>query len=429
MGDRDQDSQAERACRLSMKGHSLSEIAQALDVEPDTVLSLIAKKTQLSKYKVKKVFDSMERVFAIKSIMMPRSIPAEALKLFVPDNPQTEQSSDSIEIIERHRRERLPAIKPSSYFGVASGTPSTTVTELPEPRTSGRKKVPRMNEEEKRTEPPKRKVPKLKEAGDKIEPLERRGEEAPQYIYSYMKETSWLFRTKLSSGRTLKGLVNHRFRTGSALCEVAGGDIYFTGGCVSFNNVNEVVWVRWSVMEVTAKAPMLSTRSYHGSVHDNNYLYAFGGMSPRGYVMAECERLSVSEDRWEALQPLPQGCSNATVVVMKEMQCLYALGGWNSGDLDTIQRLRLGRLEWDSIPLRLPSAASNIACFSSVSKVWFVVKEKLYCLNAAHDCAITLIKNKVANKKDCWGPCYYHSGKMYCSNHKGTTKIIKIGSL
>jgi len=63
MGDRDQDSQAERACRLSMKGHSLSEIAQALDVEPDTVLSLIAKKTQLSKYKVKKVFDSMERVF------------------------------------------------------------------------------------------------------------------------------------------------------------------------------------------------------------------------------------------------------------------------------------------------------------------------------------------------------------------------------
>jgi len=154
-----------------------------------------------------------------------------------------------------------------------------------------------------------------------------------------------IYRTTLSTGKTSRGHVNHKFKAGSALCEVAGGDIYFTGGRVFFNNVKEVVQVSWNVMEVTAMAPMRSARCYHGSVYDNNYLYAIGGMCPKnGNGITKCERLLVSEDRWEAMQPLPQGCSSSIVVVVKETQSLYALGGWDLFGLDDIQRLRLGSL-------------------------------------------------------------------------------------
>eukprot|EP00359_Climacostomum_virens_P004201 CAMPEP_0204912080 /NCGR_PEP_ID=MMETSP1397-20131031/10279_1 /ASSEMBLY_ACC=CAM_ASM_000891 /TAXON_ID=49980 /ORGANISM="Climacostomum Climacostomum virens, Strain Stock W-24" /LENGTH=81 /DNA_ID=CAMNT_0052082853 /DNA_START=728 /DNA_END=973 /DNA_ORIENTATION=- len=75
------------ACTLSKKGNSLLKIAQALEVEPDTVFDLIATKTQLDKHTVKWVFNSMELGLSIHE--MPPSIPLEALQIFVPGTPQT----------------------------------------------------------------------------------------------------------------------------------------------------------------------------------------------------------------------------------------------------------------------------------------------------------------------------------------------------
>mmetsp|Transcript_8264 Transcript_8264/g.16299 ORF Transcript_8264/g.16299 Transcript_8264/m.16299 type:complete len:122 (-) Transcript_8264:238-603(-) len=102
---------------------------------------------------------------------------------------------------------------------------------------------------------------------------------------------------------------------------------------------------------------MLDERAGHGSVYDNNYLYAIGGCNFAGN-MIECERMSMSEDRWEPLKPLPQKCNSGSVVVLKEIQCLYILGGYNRDPLDLIQRLNLVVLEWDIMPIRLPSAVS-----------------------------------------------------------------------
>eukprot|EP00359_Climacostomum_virens_P004400 CAMPEP_0204916866 /NCGR_PEP_ID=MMETSP1397-20131031/14575_1 /ASSEMBLY_ACC=CAM_ASM_000891 /TAXON_ID=49980 /ORGANISM="Climacostomum Climacostomum virens, Strain Stock W-24" /LENGTH=67 /DNA_ID=CAMNT_0052089537 /DNA_START=60 /DNA_END=260 /DNA_ORIENTATION=- len=66
-----------------------------------------------------------------------------------------------------------------------------------------------------------------------------------------------------------------------------------------FRPLNEVVRVSVSSLVVTQKAGMLRERVYHGGVYYKDYLYAIGGMN--GRFMGECERLSVSEDRWEAL--------------------------------------------------------------------------------------------------------------------------------
>eukprot|EP00359_Climacostomum_virens_P007500 CAMPEP_0204919576 /NCGR_PEP_ID=MMETSP1397-20131031/16898_1 /ASSEMBLY_ACC=CAM_ASM_000891 /TAXON_ID=49980 /ORGANISM="Climacostomum Climacostomum virens, Strain Stock W-24" /LENGTH=329 /DNA_ID=CAMNT_0052093181 /DNA_START=1670 /DNA_END=2656 /DNA_ORIENTATION=+ len=244
----------------------------------------------------------------------------------------------------------------------------------------------------------------------------------PEYFYSYEYDSSSLFRTMLSTGETREEKIrNHTFEYGSMWCEVAGGDIYFTGGWDGSMFFNKVVRVSGSSLEVTQKAGMLSGRYYHGSVYDKDYLYAIGGFN--GNLMRECERLSVSEDQWEALPPLPQDCEGVSAVVVKETECLYALGGSNGSSRDVIQRLSLRRLEWDVIPMRLPRAGERKACFSKESKVWFVVDKNLYCLNALAECSVTLIK-QVGEMTSCAGPSYYHRGYLYCLNDSGAARRI-----
>eukprot|EP00359_Climacostomum_virens_P008130 CAMPEP_0204919920 /NCGR_PEP_ID=MMETSP1397-20131031/17086_1 /ASSEMBLY_ACC=CAM_ASM_000891 /TAXON_ID=49980 /ORGANISM="Climacostomum Climacostomum virens, Strain Stock W-24" /LENGTH=430 /DNA_ID=CAMNT_0052093555 /DNA_START=334 /DNA_END=1626 /DNA_ORIENTATION=- len=430
MVDRIQSVKADLACTLSKKGISLVKIAQALEVEPNTVLHLIANKTQLDKHTVKLVFNSMELGVSIHE--MPPYIPVEALRIFVPET-QTGLSRDYKVAIRRFFRKGLPVHQIVDYLGVsetevlkvleddeasvAESQPSTVVAELPV-------RMPKAPEESK-SPAVRREAPKRSEAEERIEPPKRIVEEAPQYIYSYKRGRSSLFRTTVSTGETREEiLTNHTFYWGSVWCEVAGGDIYFTGGFQS----KQVFRVSGSSLDVTQKAGMLNARAGHGSLYDENYLYAIGGWNP--ISTRECERLSGSEDRWEALPPLPQACYHVSVVVVKETECLYALGGTKGYQnyLDVIQRLRLGRLEWDVMPLRLPSAAFRIACFSKESKVWFVVGEKLYCLNALAECSITLSKQVGMIESWC-GPSYYHSGYLYCSNSKGAAKRLEIGQL
>eukprot|EP00359_Climacostomum_virens_P007364 CAMPEP_0204913914 /NCGR_PEP_ID=MMETSP1397-20131031/11784_1 /ASSEMBLY_ACC=CAM_ASM_000891 /TAXON_ID=49980 /ORGANISM="Climacostomum Climacostomum virens, Strain Stock W-24" /LENGTH=85 /DNA_ID=CAMNT_0052085275 /DNA_START=74 /DNA_END=328 /DNA_ORIENTATION=- len=80
------------ACTLSKEGHSLLKIAQALEVEPDTVLHLIAIKTQLDKNTILEVFNYMEQ--GLSTNKKPPSIPVEALNIFVPETLQTGLSRD-----------------------------------------------------------------------------------------------------------------------------------------------------------------------------------------------------------------------------------------------------------------------------------------------------------------------------------------------
>eukprot|EP00359_Climacostomum_virens_P008227 CAMPEP_0204903824 /NCGR_PEP_ID=MMETSP1397-20131031/4504_1 /ASSEMBLY_ACC=CAM_ASM_000891 /TAXON_ID=49980 /ORGANISM="Climacostomum Climacostomum virens, Strain Stock W-24" /LENGTH=193 /DNA_ID=CAMNT_0052072529 /DNA_START=21 /DNA_END=598 /DNA_ORIENTATION=- len=103
------------ACTLSKKGNSLLEIAQALKVEPDAVLDLIAMKTQLEKYEVEIVFNSMELGLSFNE--MPSSIPVEALQIFVPGTFQTVLTSNyRAEIRERSKDFTVDQI--ATYLGI-----------------------------------------------------------------------------------------------------------------------------------------------------------------------------------------------------------------------------------------------------------------------------------------------------------------------
>eukprot|EP00359_Climacostomum_virens_P002668 CAMPEP_0204904456 /NCGR_PEP_ID=MMETSP1397-20131031/4874_1 /ASSEMBLY_ACC=CAM_ASM_000891 /TAXON_ID=49980 /ORGANISM="Climacostomum Climacostomum virens, Strain Stock W-24" /LENGTH=471 /DNA_ID=CAMNT_0052073251 /DNA_START=731 /DNA_END=2146 /DNA_ORIENTATION=+ len=105
------------ACILSKKGNSLLEIAQALEVEPDTVLNLIAIKTQLDKNTVKMVFNSIKLGLSIHE--MPPSIPVEALKIFVPKTLQTVLTSNyRAEIRERSKEFTVAQI--ATYLGITN---------------------------------------------------------------------------------------------------------------------------------------------------------------------------------------------------------------------------------------------------------------------------------------------------------------------
>eukprot|EP00359_Climacostomum_virens_P007024 CAMPEP_0204902226 /NCGR_PEP_ID=MMETSP1397-20131031/3538_1 /ASSEMBLY_ACC=CAM_ASM_000891 /TAXON_ID=49980 /ORGANISM="Climacostomum Climacostomum virens, Strain Stock W-24" /LENGTH=371 /DNA_ID=CAMNT_0052070689 /DNA_START=867 /DNA_END=1979 /DNA_ORIENTATION=+ len=371
MVDRIQSVQADLACTLSKKGNSLLKIAQALKVEPDAVLDLIAMKTQLEKHEVEIIFNSMEQGLSFNE--MPSSIPVEALQIFVPGTPQTVLTSNySYRAEIRERSKDFTVAQIATNLGMTTrevedvlaseDSESVAPSQAPTEAVEAQIRKPSFGGEESKT--PALRQPKAEE---RIEPPSL----SPVYIYSYKHLSSSLFRTTLSTGEIRKERVrDHTFKRGSAWCEVAGGDIYFTGGLDGSMILNEVIRVSGNSLEVTQKVGMLSARVEHGSVYDKDYLYAIGGWNRS--MMNDCERLSVSKDRWEALQPLPQACCNVSVVVVKETECLYALGGGMGKFIafDVIQRLSLGKLEWDVMPLRLPSAANGIACFSKESKVW-----------------------------------------------------------
>jgi len=344
----------------------------------DGVVDLIAWKVKLTKQVVREVLNSAGNSTTIRQIAI--EIPSEVLREFAPTSSPSTHASVSY-----------------SDVTVESDARNTRHSEETKHQTARTK---------------------------------RKAEIEPQYIYSYNQKTSSLFRTTLRTGETEEARVrNYTFPRESVWCEVAGGDIYFTGGMTDSGHTNEVVRVSWSSLEVTQKAAMKSPRREHGSVYDGDYLYVIGGSD--GYCMSECERLLVRKDRWEALKPLPSKCYGVSVVVLKDTQCLYALGGWlgHGGSRDIIQRLTLDRLEWDVMPLRLPSVAASIACFKQdESKLEFVVRGNLYCLNAKTECAITLIKQIGDNTRSYCGPSYYHSGHLYCSNNDGAAERQEVGS-
>jgi len=411
------------ACLLSRTGHSLSQVAQALEVDSDTVLCLIARKTQLDKQTIEAIFNSMEEGVSINKL--PPCIPVEALKEFVPEATQTDLSRDSE--IEKCSLEGLPVL---SIVGVPE---SEAIKVLNDDLASAKERLPSAvvpvvaprDSEESKSPAVIGKILRKKGAAARIEPIV---EELPQYIYSFKENSSVLFQTALSTGKTRKESVdNHTFKVGSVWCEVAGGDIYFTGGRIGWNVVDEAVRVSGSSLEVNPKAPMLSARCDHGSVYHMDYLYAIGGLGS----YQKCERLLVREDRWEALQTLPRECFGVSVAVVRKTQSLYALGVEFEENryLGLVQRLSLRSLTWEVMPIKLPGAALDIVCFRhGESKVWFVVSEKLYCLNALTEGSISFVR-KVGNLVSKSGPSYYLRGNLYCPILDKAAKKHVIGSI
>lgn len=96
---------------------------------------------------------------------------------------------------------------------------------------------------------------------------------------------------------------------------------------------------------------MSTARSNHASVYHRGFVYIVGGYN-RSSKMVKCERLCVSEDRWEALPPLPEAVDDCGVVTQESTQSLYVIGG---RECDSILELRLDLLSWRRLAVKLAS--------------------------------------------------------------------------
>jgi hypothetical protein len=253
-------------------------------------------------------------------------------------------------------------------------------------------------------------------------PLEAWHEELPTCIYSYESETNKLWWTNLVTGKpSCHQVPSFQFKHGCIWSELPRGNLIITGGGVlgvACGEVERIDTLR--EYAVTHDLPMLSPRLWHCAVN-HYHLYVVGGYNS-GRCLAQCERYVCSERRWEALPPLPIACYGPSGVVHEGS--LYALGGYNDGAPDSIQKLSLDRLTWEVIELRLPHIAKHNACFLHDNQVYFVLESTLYRLQP-----LQAVKTLTADMWSFFGPSYYSRGTLYCSYHTAAARSWEIGSL
>jgi hypothetical protein len=114
-------------------------------------------------------------------------------------------------------------------------------------------------------------------------------------------------------------------------------------------------------------------------------------------------------------------CSNVAAVVLDDS--LYALGGNNGRDLDTVQKLSLDSITWELIQLKLPQAVSCFACFKTDTQVYLVIRNTLYSFTPLQ---VKLIKT-FAEGIYCI-TSYYSRGTLYYS-WNGGIRSLAVGEL
>jgi hypothetical protein len=243
--------------------------------------------------------------------------------------------------------------------------------------------------------------------------------EVPTFIYSYRQGTSQLHRTSLVTGEHSSHRVpSYIFNYGCCWSEVPGGSLLITGGTNPV--VREVVRIDTRrEFAVSHCPPMLSPRSDHAAVYHTQHLYILGGFN--GRALSECERYVCAENRWEALPPLPEACSQTSGVVVESS--LYALGGYGC---NLVQKLSLESLTWELMQFRLYRAGRGIPCFKvRNTEVYLVVKRTLCSFTGFQVCKV---KSLTKNIQSFGGASYYYRGSLYCSRTDGPVGRLEIGS-
>jgi hypothetical protein len=252
-----------------------------------------------------------------------------------------------------------------------------------------------------------------------------KAESVPTYVYSYSSYIDKLYRTHLLTGRrSRQRLPKYPFRSYCCLSELPGGGLLVTGGgdCEAVRKVERIDPLR--EFAVCAQAPMHTARRMHTAVHHSHYLYVLGGFGFK--ALRECERYVCAEGQWEKLPALPVACYYASAVVLENS--LYALGGMDSGSIPTniAQKLRLERLTWELMQLKLPDASYAVPCFKRDSQVYLVLKKTLYSFTPLQ---VTKLKTLTKHVKAWYGASYYSRGSLYCSNRKGAATRLEVGWL
>jgi hypothetical protein len=246
----------------------------------------------------------------------------------------------------------------------------------------------------------------------------------PIFIYSYKCNTNQLHRTSLVTGEQSSHQVpSYIFKECCCWTEVPGGSLIITGGGLPV--VSEVDRIDVGTFEVSPQRDMLTPRFYHAAVYHTQHLYALGGYDD-SRRLSECERYVCAENRWEALPPLPQACSNTSGVVLESS--LYALGGYNgSSSLDLVQKLSLESLTWEVMQFRLPIGHSFIPCFKLRDTEVYLVDNNTLCSFTGLE--VRPVKTLTEGISSWYGASYYHRGTLYCSTAIGSVRSYEIGSL
>jgi hypothetical protein len=247
--------------------------------------------------------------------------------------------------------------------------------------------------------------------------------QVPTFIYSYKYYTDQLHRTSLVTGEHSSHRVpSFSFKGGCCWSEVPGGSLLITGG--GYHAVREVVRIDTRrEYAVSHCPPMLTPRKAHAAVYHTPHLYILGGLNDS--YLSECERYACAENRWEALPSLPRACHSTSGVVVENS--LYALGGFNQGELDLVQKLSLESFTWKLMQFRLPFAGYAIPCFKlSDTEVYLVVKKTLYSFTAFE---ARPLKTLTEDIQSWFGTSYYCRGTLYCSRHTRAVGSYEIGSL
>jgi hypothetical protein len=248
----------------------------------------------------------------------------------------------------------------------------------------------------------------------------------PRFIYSYSTNINELHRTDLFTGeRSSHQIPYFMFDGDCRLTEMPRIGLLVTGGGVPITKkVQKIDTLR--EFAVSRQAPMLTARGSHAAVYHARFVYVLGGNTPGGRPLIGCERYVCTDNRWQALSPLPRPCSNIGTVVVE--RCLYALGGYDgSKSLDLVMQLSLERLTWKLLELKLPKPGFYFPCFKVRStEVYLLMHKTLYSFTP-----LKITKLKTVSK-DIWsyvGTNYYCRGTLYCASQSREGCRLKIGEL
>jgi hypothetical protein len=191
----------------------------------------------------------------------------------------------------------------------------------------------------------------------------------PQFIYCCNSDQ--LLRANLLTGeQSCYRIRGYQFKLYCRWSELPGGSLLITGaGDPAVREVVKIDTLRECA--VSSQPPMHTARRCHATVYHSQYLYVLGG-----YRLNKCERYVCAESRWEELPALPVACQAMSAVELDNS--LYAVGGNDGKDLDTVQKLSLDSLTWELMQLKLPLAVSCFACFKADTQVYLVIKKTLY---------------------------------------------------
>jgi hypothetical protein len=205
------------------------------------------------------------------------------------------------------------------------------------------------------------------------QPTQTQPQYSPTFFYSCKGNTKQLHKVNLLTGEQSKHDVPHyQFKLGCRWSELPGGSLIITGGCPAVRDVVKIHTLR--EYAASFQPPMHTARAYLASVYHSQYVYVLGGYSYT--YLRECERYVCAESRWEELPALPVGGSGMSAVELHNS--LYALGGQQVDDLDTVQKLSLDSLTWQLMQLKLPQAARYLPCFKKDTEVYLVISKTLY---------------------------------------------------